>query len=324
MEAALAGEQIDRPPFSVWTHLPDDDLSAERLTARTLEIHHRLGLDFIKSMPNAYFFGECWGLVADARPIVEGGVAKVVTYPVKIIDDWAQIREVDVRQGALGRELKHLRSLVESVGPDVPVLATVFSPTTVARKIAGSQYREHLAAKPDLVSRALAAITRTAHKFVVEALHAGCAGVYFATQEAGLNAMSADEYRRDAMPSDLEVLSASADAWFNVLHIHGRGIHFDLLEDYPVQALSWHTEDVSPSIESYARRERRKTIVGGIHRGSLTARDSAAVMNEMKSAVEATGGMRLVLSPTCTVHHPFDMDFLIRVSAAVSQLAVAG
>src|SRR5690606_26313729 len=138
----------DRPPFSLWTHLPYDDLDADTLTKATLAIHQRLQFDFIKSMPNAFYCGEPWGVEADYSRIRDGGVATVSRYPVQRARDWATVRVRDVGEGALGRELRHLKALVEAVGPDVPVLATVFSPTTVARKIAGSDYRAHLAERP--------------------------------------------------------------------------------------------------------------------------------------------------------------------------------
>lgn len=320
VEAALAGEQADRVPFSVWTHLPKDDLSAERLTDRTIEMQRALGLDFIKSMPNAYFCGEDWGLVADASPVLQGGMAKVVQQPVKTIDDWSKIRALDVRQGALGRELRHLKAVVDAVGPDIPVLATAFAPTTIARKIAGPQYKQHLADKPKLVEGALAEITGTTRNFVREALQAGCAGVYLAVQEAADGAMTTAEYRQTGIPSDLEVLAASKDAWFNVLHIHGKAVHFDLLEHYPVQAISWHAEDSEPSTRAYAARKGRKAIIGGIPRTSFTGRDIVKTAGHVKEALSATGGKGLILSPTCTVHYPFDMDFVAQVMSLVTGL----
>ena len=317
MEAALGGLKADRPPFSLWTHLPYDDLSADTLTRKTVEIRQRLELDFVKSMPNAFFCGEPWGVVADYSRISSGGVATVPEYPIRDVEDWDRVRIEDESKGALGRELRHLEALVRALGPDVPVLATVFAPTTVARKIAGGAYRAHLEERPQTVTDALARIAVTMRAFAERAIDVGCAGVYFATQEAGQGGLTGADYARVAVPFDIEVLSGCGDGWCNVLHIHGSSVYFDLLKDYPVHALSWHTEDAEPTISAYAAEAARKVIMGGLRRRNLTGGDMNAVAGDLHDAMTATGGERLVLAPTCTVHHPFDLDFLSRVGAVL-------
>jgi hypothetical protein len=54
--------------------------------------------------------------------------------------------------------------------------------------------------------------------------------------------MTAEEYETWGRPFDLKILKAVSEAPFNVLHIHGKRIHFDSLLDYPVSALNWSPE----------------------------------------------------------------------------------
>jgi uroporphyrinogen-III decarboxylase len=62
-------------------------------------------------------------------------VTRVVHRPISTPEDWDRIRPLDITAGTLGRELDHLQRLVSQAGPDTPVLATVFSPLTIAKKL---------------------------------------------------------------------------------------------------------------------------------------------------------------------------------------------
>lgn len=148
VRAALRGEIPDRPPYGFWTHLPGIDLDPGRLAADTAAFCSRYDLDFVKSMPNAFYCVEDWGAVCDYNEIERGGVAKVVRPAVASTADWDTISRLDVTRGSFNRELTHLALLAARVGAGVPVLATVFSPLTVAAKLSNGAVRAHLAGQP--------------------------------------------------------------------------------------------------------------------------------------------------------------------------------
>src|SRR5437588_10480071 len=75
--------------------------------------------------------------------------------------------------------------------------------------------------------------------------------------------MTAEEYRTWARPFDLKILEAVKEAPFNVLHIHGRRIHFDQVIDYPAGALNWSHFATAPSLLEGKTRSG-KTLLGGI------------------------------------------------------------
>ena len=253
VRAALRGEALDRPPYGFWTHLPGIDLDPERLAQATAAFCSRYDFDFVKSMPNGLYCVEDWGAACDYSEIERGGVAKVVKPAVRSTADWANLQRVDVHRGSFGRELLHLRRLISLLGPDIPVLATVFSPLTIAAKLGNGVHREHMARDADSVHAGLETITDVTCAFARATIDAGCAGVFFAVQEANREIMGEAAYRMFGEPYDRRVLAAAkaAGGWFNVVHMHGEGIMFELLKDYDVTALNWHIGETPPSIAEY-------------------------------------------------------------------------
>jgi len=319
VECALLGEVGDRLPYSFWTHFPGIDLQPQLIAAETARLVADLDLDFAKSMPNGLYCAEDWGVKADYSGITAGGVARIVEFGVKSADDWSSLRQLDVRQGAYGRELTHLQNVVALVGPDVPVLATVFSPLTIASKLAGPGYRALLATEPQLIKDALAQIAATVRAFAAEAIGLGCAGIFLASQESNHQSMPTAEYLEFGVPFDLQALEGASGGWFNVIHMHGEDVMFDSLKDYPVHALNWHIGETDPTLSAYRAAGGNKPVVGGMRRMSLTAGDYDGVVQDIDRAVEATAGRKLLLTPGCTIRYPVDRELLGRVGAYIKR-----
>lgn len=319
VKAALRGEAVDRPPYSFWTHYPMVDLDPDALARETIAFARDLDLDFVKTMPNGQFCTEDWGVVSDFSEVAKGGVAKAVKSAINTPQDWANIGKLDVRQGAFARELKQITSVCAALGADTPVLATAFSPLTVAQKLAGACYRDHLVSHPELVHQALANIAATMADFVSAALQAGCAGIFFATQEASFKCVTASTFLTFGKPYDLVVLDAASSAWFNVIHMHGEDIMFDIMKDYPVTALNWHIGETAPLLSDYASQPGRKPVVGGLQRMALTHGDMATLRADISAAVKASGGKGLLIGPGCVIRHPVDRSVLKAVIAEICQ-----
>jgi uroporphyrinogen decarboxylase len=305
VRAALRCEAVDRPPYSFWTHLPGIDLDPHRLAEETAVFAHRYDLDFIKSMPNGLYAVEDWGCVCDYSDIERGGVAMVTGAAVNDIRDWDRLGRVDVTQGSFGRELEHLARLLQRAGP-VPVLATAFSPLTIAGKLSKGLSREHIAQDPQAVRRGLEVITEVTCSFVRETVARGCAGVFFALQEATRSACDEKTYRAFGEPYDRHVLQAAQDAggWFNVVHIHGEDILFDVVKTYDVSALNWHIGETPPAIAEYRNAGGTKPILGGLQRGHLTLGDHPAIEADITGAINESGARGLLLAPACVIRHP--------------------
>lgn len=320
VRAALEGAELNRPPYGFWTHMPGIDLDPERLAAETAAFAARYDLDFVKSMSNGLYCVEDWGAKCDFSEIERGGVARVVVSAVGAAGDWAQLGDVDVEAGAFGRELRHFARLVELVGPEVPVLATVFSPLTIASKLSNELHRDHLASAPQDLARGLDTITRVTCRFAEAAIARGCAGIFFAIQEASFGVLDEAAYREFGEPYDRQVLAAAraTGGWFNVVHMHGEDVMFDLLRDYDADALNWHIGETPPAIRDYRAASGMRAIVGGLQRAHITRRDFAAIRGDVERSMAESRGHGLLLAPACVIRHPVD-DATLRSTADLIQ-----
>ena len=317
---ALAFADLDRPPYSFWSHFPGIDLDPEALVETTIGFVNELDLDFVKAMSNGFYCVEDWGVVVDYSDIPSGGAARAVTMPVVETGDWARIARLAPDAPALGRELRHLTGLTAAFGGRKPVLATVFSPLTVAHKMAGDALERDIQANPQLVLDALERIALTMADFTRTALATGCAGVFFAVQDADPAIFDDAAYAKFGEPFDRIVLDAAAAAWFNVVHMHGERILFDRLKTYPVSALNWHIGEAEPHVGAYRKAGGRKPIVGGLRRGGLTKCDIASVKADLDQLTADTGGKGILISPGCVIRHPVDMAFLKNVIRLITQI----
>jgi uroporphyrinogen decarboxylase len=87
--------------------------------------------------------------------------------------------------------------------------------------------------------------------------------------------------------------------WFNLLHLHGTNVMFDLVADYPVQAINWHDQETPPSLGE-AMDRFPKALVGGLRQWETMLRGiPEGVRSEVQAAVEATGRRRLIVGTGC-------------------------
>ena len=134
----------------------------------------------------------------------------------------------------MGRELGHLQPLVAALGPDWPVLATVFSPVTIAKKLA-AVFFDHLRSHPPLIHDALEEIAATIADFAARAIGWVCRCLPGAFRMP-LRTIGEAVYQDIGVPFDQAVLEGAREGWFNTVHMHGDRILFDLLATYPVQS----------------------------------------------------------------------------------------
>src|SRR6266508_4130342 len=221
--AALGRKTVDRAPVSFWRHAPDVDHTARGLAGAMLDFQRRWDLDFIKVMSSGVYCVEDWGCK--------------VAYTGARAADWARLRPLDPGAGALGRELEALRLIVDGKSDDAPVLHTIFSPLTIARKLAGDQLAADLAQNPKAVLQALEVITDTVIAYAMAAVAAGADGFFVATQTGSPDVMTREDKGRFGLlylRRLLESLEGKSD--FTLLHIHGKNIYFDELAALPAHA----------------------------------------------------------------------------------------
>jgi uroporphyrinogen decarboxylase len=317
--AALRGEPVDRVPLAFWLHNFVAENTASGLARETMRLHETFGWDFLKPQSRAQCFAEMWGLTY--APSRERATQYTVTRePLVSAADVGGLRPVDPREGALGEQLEALRTIRAGVGPDVPIIWTIFSPLMVLPfLVRGGRVQALAFLRSDgaAVARGLGAIGESLAGYARACLEAGADGLFYATNVATRALMSAQECRRFQRPFDLEVLAAVEHAPFNLLHVCGEGIWFDEFADYPVTAFSWALAPGNPSLKAAHQRTGR-AVVGGLpakpHIASMTR---AALVARATAAVDEMAGRSLLLGPDCSINPDTPEDLLHAVGAAV-------
>jgi uroporphyrinogen decarboxylase len=299
IEAAVAGDRTDHSPVALWRHFPVDDQDPGRLAALTLEWQRAWDFDLVKFMPSGTYSVEDWG----AKSVYEGAAngARAISVPgVKSPEDWRRLPRLDAKKGVLGQQNEALARAARELRGSVPILQTVFSPLTTARKLAGEALVAHLRAHPEALEAGLRTLTDTTIDFSLAALAAGAHGLFFATQLATTDMLSVSEYQQFGVRFDLEVLKAlGKKTRLNMLHVHGENVMFDLVAGYPVEMINWHDRLTAPSLKS-ALGKFKGALVGGVEERELLVSGSAqAVRGQVRDAIAQTGGRRLVVGPGC-------------------------
>jgi uroporphyrinogen decarboxylase len=178
--AALRGEPVDRPPLAFWLHNFATENSAEGLADETLRLHRAFDWDFLKPQSRAQCFAEMWGLTY--APSGDKARPYTVTYaPVATADDLARLPVADPGSGALGEQLAALRLIRAAVGPDVPIIWTVFAPPMILPMLARggrAQALGFLREAPRETARAFDVMADTLAEYARRCLAAGADGRY--------------------------------------------------------------------------------------------------------------------------------------------------
>jgi uroporphyrinogen decarboxylase len=299
--AALRREPVDRPPVTFWRHVPEVDHTAAGLAEAMLAFQRRWDLDFVKVMSSGVYCVEDWGCQVAYRGS-PNGAKQCTKHAVQTRADWSRIRVLDPGAGALGRELEAVRLIARGRSDDAPILHTLFSPLTVARKLAGDRAVIDLREDPSAVEPALDAITETTARHAQAALAAGADGLFFATQTATPEVITSEENARFELPRMRRVLDAVAGrSAFTLLHVHGRDIYFDQAAGLPVHAINWHDRLTAPRLAE-AHHRFAGGLVGGLAESrTLLAGPPDAAAAEARDAVAQTGGRGILVAPGCVL-----------------------
>ena len=302
--ATLRGETTDRPPVSFWRHFYEKENSAAGLAEAMLDFQRRFDWDFMKVNPRASYYGEGWGVKVRFRGEL-GLKPERVDAPIKDPHDWEKVRSLSPEAGALGEQLEALVRIREGLGPEVPMVQTIFTPLSIAGDLVVSpdQLLRDLKENKEVVHRAIKEIATTFALYARACLGAGVDGVFLATTEwASRDFLTDSQYLEFGLPYDLEILKGAAEGSFNILHVCGRNNMLKGLLDYPVHAFNWRaTDPTNPSFGEILRLSG-KAVIGGIdEEGTLRCGSWKDLKQEMEKARGQSAGRKWMLGPGCAV-----------------------
>jgi uroporphyrinogen decarboxylase len=296
LKAAISGAAVDRPPIALWRHWPSDDQRADDLAWTTLNFQKQYDFDFIKIGPSSNYCLAGYGQTSQWLSNDEGTRVwgeRIIQTP----EDWLKLKPLDPNQGIMGEVAKAVHAVGQSAS-NVPFIPTIFNPLAQAKNLAGDNLLPHLRLYPEAVKTGLATITESTLRFIEVVKPSGMAGIFLALQHATYNLLTEAEYKTFGLENDLRLLEATG-GWFNVLHLHGVNVMFDLVATYPVQVINWHDQETPPSlVEGQARFAG--AVCGGLRQWETMVRGTPeAVRAEVKKALAETGGKRFIVGTGC-------------------------
>lgn len=304
VQAALRGEVLDRPPLAFWHHFRPRG-SARALAEATIGFFGGFDLDIYKIMPDLPY------------PFPHGGIRK--------LDDWHLIAPIATDGGNFARQAEVVWRVRAAIGPDVPLISTLFSPLTEALYFSGAErFRLSIQEDPATVHGALATLTENLKRLGTDLLDAGADGIFLSVQGTGNETLTAAEFAEFGRPYDLALLSAWREGWLNILHAHGE---HDLLIDevlkYPVAAFSWSDRFTGIPLRRVWEAVPEAAVMGGLHeRGAIVSGPAEDIASEMRDALAQTdGGKRLILAPGCSVPDDNPDEWLRAARQAVEHLS---
>ncbi len=305
IEMIMRGEKPDRFAASAWRHFYHREAAAEGLVDAMIGFQSEFDWDFMKINPRASYHVEDWGnklrwSCSEFQKHIK------LEYAVKRLHDWDKIEPLPMTAPVLAEHLKVIRMIRKKVGPELPLLMTVFNPLGIARYLVGDtdKLKEHIDQDPGRITAALENITETFKKYSVECLNAGADGIFFATLEwASSDNMDYEDYMKYGRPYDLRILKAVQGSRFNMLHVCHTNNYLKQLSDYPVDLINWDSSHpTNPSVEQAFEFFGEKTVVAGLDdRGWLWHSRPDEIGNEIARLKEKFAGRRFIFGPSCAI-----------------------
>ena len=306
VDAALRGEQVDRVPVCFWHHFNPEG-SGRKLADLTLAFFRdEFRLDIVKVMPDLPYPGP------------ESPILSPQGLPRLPVETTPMFRE----------QLVCIEALRAALGPDYPIVVTLFSPlTTMLRFLRPfSRAIEIARAQPDAFAEGLEIVAANLHDLMAASVDAGASGVFYSCMGATTAGFTPEEYGRLGRAYDERALDGARDGWCNIVHIHAdpdqgdERLHFDLFDGYPVPVLSWSDRLTGPTLRD-ALGMTGKCLMGGLfERGPIIRGPEPDIAAEVADAVAQTGGRRLILANGCSVPNEVPVRWLHAARDAVDTL----
>lgn len=310
MMAAVKGEAVDRVPVSYYNHNHAVEYSPDKLVSALLQHQEQFDWDFMKVMLRASYYLEAWGCQFDVDP-VKG--ASLKTYVIKEAEDYTRLEKLDPTKGPFGEHVEIAKRLGQALKGNVPYMQSVFSPLTIAGRLAGGKFdatdetvatRNFIENNPDELLEGLSIITETLANYVRECIRAGADGIFYTTTAYGsFDVLTEEEYKKFAEPFDLAVLNAANEegATLNILHICRHHIMLDLFSSYPAQIINYESTSArNPSLKE-AMAATKSAIWGGLDQREVLPNGSVEeITTQAHDAIREAGGQRFILGPGCT------------------------
>lgn len=307
LRRCIAGEKLDRPPFSMWMHFHMKDRNPFTLAEATIQLRDRYDLDLVKATPSGLYFVQDFG-AAIKFGTKEWEHPVMVDSLLKSRQELEALPELDLDSGALSRELSMIKLACQKGEGRAPILMTVFTPLTVICKMLGNadipgMLKYFIESCPEALHSALRKIQRMEEAFIDRAVACGVDGFFFATQAANFQTLSSlDQYREFGVTYDYPIAEKIRGAGkLCLMHVCMRQVMLELFRDYPVDIINWDNIYSGTSLTQARELLPGKALAGGIDIFKIMDETPQEVERMVQRALDEAGENRFMLAPTCVL-----------------------
>jgi uroporphyrinogen decarboxylase len=299
LTAVLTGEPAPVCPVFAHQHHPAADQDGERLAEATVAWQARFDFDLVKLTPASTWQIRDYGVEDAPDPDDSLGRRRITRKVVTVPEDWFHLPRLDPGHGFTA-EILRAAVLVRRALPGMPVVATVYSPAAQAAKLAEPDcLADHVREAPEAVAAGLRTITANTVRLIGALADAGIDGVFLAVQNARAAAFTAAAYAGFGLPGDRASLEAARDLPFNILHLHGDGVHHALFQDLLPALLHLEATPGNPAPETLLARGGLAS--GPSPWGAISTGSATEAFAEAEALLTRLKGPRFVLAPGCTL-----------------------
>ena len=288
VDRALRGQDVDRPPFSLWHHFELEKFGPKRHAQATLEFHKNYSTDLVKVMSDFQY-------PSPAAPF-----------------EFKEVRD------PFPEQLKALTIVNAGLGGSAHFVETIFNPWNVAEK--RSTPAEVLRMKneqPQKLLDALEAIAKSEANHARRAIEIGASGVFLAIANAQTGILTPAEYAKFSEPFDRMVLDAVKSAPLNLIHLHGPKVYVAHFLDKPWSSagINYSAHETGMTI-AQVRARYAGLVLAGVNHLDYATRTVEQLRAEVAVA-KREAGKKLIVTPGCSVPNDSTPGQLKKMLAAV-------
>lgn len=300
--SAVKGEPVDRIPFSFWYHFRWLDFpSGEPLAKEELNFYKTYDPDFLKVMHDIPY------------ELPEG--ISIIERP----EDWYKLDILNLDTKNFSAQRNALDIIIKNLPDNGFVIDTIFSTFAYAEKLTGKKTLGHLKSNPKALHYGLEVIARSLANFIYSCKDIGLSGIYMALQGANRDIMDSSTYREHFMPYDIVIWESARSFDFNILHLHGYELMFDVVKVFNPDVLTWSNRLTPPSLES-ARSLYSGCIATGLNEEAIIKYTPKDVRKEVLKSIVEAGARKLIIAPGCAVPTETPKENLLAIKETLEEL----
>ena len=283
VDRVLNGEEVDRPPVTLWYHFGVQHAGGEQFGKIATEYFNYYDFDYLKVM-NDYFYPPPQGLDA-----------------VKTKDDLKRITHFDVEKCDWQEQFKALKYISRELKGKAYFIDTVFDPwQSIRRNMAGENIDALMVDEPDALLAALDIVADNLIEYCKKSLSIGTAGIFMSLPAAS-ELISRENFLRFVKPPTMKVFEAiSGLGKMNTAHIHGADLYFDDVLDLPVDIFSWWDQSPKGPSLKWVKERIKGCVMGGINQKIVARTTREFLRNHVREAIELGGKTRFFLANGCS------------------------